>query len=125
MVSVQVQPGSIVKGKVVRLHDFGAFVEIAPEITGLVHISEVHRDFVENIHAYLTEGQDVQVKIVAIKEDGRIDLSIKRADPSWEEETQRRQTTKIDKEFNQRLRKFMHQSDMIQGEVRRRRRSRQ
>ncbi len=121
---VVVQPGSIVTGKVVRLQDFGAFVEVEPGVTGLVHISEVHRDFVENIHAYLTEGQDVTVKVVGIKDDGRIDLSIKRADPSWEEDTQRR-TTKLDKEFNQRLRKFMHQSDMIQGEVRRRRRARQ
>ena len=122
---VSVQPGSIVNGKVVRLHDFGAFVEIDEDTTGLVHISEVHRDFVENIHAYLTEGQEVTVKVVGIKDDGRIDLSIKRADPEWEEETTRRQTTRVDKEFNQRLRKFMHQSDMIQGEVRRRRRSRQ
>lgn len=119
------QPGSIVRGKVVRLHDFGAFVEIAPDETGLVHISEIDRDFVENIHAYLSEGQEVDVKVVAIKDDGRIDLSIKRADPEWEEEIQRRHTTKPDKEFNQRLRKFMHQSDMIQGEVRRRRRSHQ
>ncbi|HVL98891.1 MAG TPA: S1 RNA-binding domain-containing protein [Egibacteraceae bacterium] len=122
---VSAHPGSIVRGKVVRLHDFGAFVEIAPDTTGLVHISEVDRDFVENIHAYLSEGQEVDVKVVAVKDDGRIDLSIKRADPQWEEEVQRRQTTKPDKEFNQRLRKFMHQSDMIQGEVRRRRRSHQ
>jgi S1 RNA binding domain protein len=122
---VSVQPGSIVTGRVVRLHDFGAFVEIEPDTVGLVHISEVHRDFVENIHAYLTEGQQVQVKVVGIKDDGRIDLSIKRADPSWEEDVQRRQTTRPDKEFNARLRKFMHQSDMIQGEVRRRRRARQ
>ncbi len=120
-----VTPGSIVTGKVVRLHDFGAFVEVAPDVTGLVHISEVHKDFVDNIHAYLTEGQDVTVKVVAIKDDGRVDLSIKRADPSWEEEAQRRQSTKPDKEFNSRLRKFMHQSDMIQGEVRRRKRSHQ
>jgi S1 RNA binding domain protein len=122
---VSVQPGSVVTGKVVRLHDFGAFVEVEPDVTGLVHISEVHRDFVENIHAYLTEGQEVTVKVVAIKDDGRIDLSIKRADSGWEDEVQRRQSTKPDKEFNQRLRKFMHQSDMIQGEVRRRKRSRQ
>ena len=119
------QPGTIVDGKVVRLHDYGAFVEIAPDVTGLVHISEVHRDFVENIHAYLTEGQEVVVKVLAIKDDGRIDLSIKRADDSWEDEVQRRQSTKVDKEFNSRLRKFMHQSDMIQGEVRRRKRSHQ
>ena len=120
-----VTPGTIVTGKVVRLQDFGAFVEVNPDVTGLVHISEVHKDFVDNIHAYLTEGQEVTVKVVAIKEDGRVDLSIKRADPTWEDEVQRRQTTKPDKEFNQRLRKFMHQSDMIQGEVRRRKRSHQ
>ena len=119
------EPGNIVTGKVVRLHDFGAFVQLDDETTGLVHISEIHRDYVENIHAYLTEGQQVTVKVLAIKDDGRIDLSMKRADPTWEEETQRRSSTRIDKEFNQRLRKFMHQSDMIQGEVRRRRRSRQ
>jgi predicted RNA-binding protein with RPS1 domain len=122
---VAVQIGDVVTGKVVRLHDFGAFVEVDPETTGLVHISEVHRDFVENIHAYLTEGQQVQVKVLAIKEDGRIDLSIKRSEADWEDEVQRRQTVRPDKEFNQRLRKFMHQSDMIQGEVRRRKRSRQ
>jgi S1 RNA binding domain protein len=122
---VSADPGQIVTGKVIRLHDFGAFVEVEPDVTGLVHISEVHRDFVENIHAYLTEGQDVTVRVMAIKDDGRIDLSIKRADPSWEDEVQRRQSTRPDKEFNQRLRKFMHQSDMIQGEVRRRRRARQ
>jgi len=122
---VSVQIGDVVTGKVVRLHDFGAFVEVDGETTGLVHISEVHRDFVENIHAYLTEGQEVQVKVLAIKEDGRIDLSIKRAEPDWEDEVQRRQTVRPDKEFNQRLRKFMHQSDMIQGEVRRRKRARQ
>jgi len=122
---VSVEPGTVVTGKVVRLHDFGAFVEVEPDVTGLVHISEVHRDFVENIHAYLTEGQQVTVKVLAIKDDGRIDLSIKRAEDDWEEEVQRRTSTKPDKEFNSRLRKFMHQSDMIQGEVRRRKRSHQ
>jgi len=122
---VSVEPGTVVTGKVVRLHDFGAFVEVEPDVTGLVHISEVHRDFVENIHAYLSEGQQVTVKVLAIKDDGRIDLSIKRAEDDWEEEVQRRTSTKPDKEFNSRLRKFMHQSDMIQGEVRRRKRSHQ
>src|SRR5690625_4200883 len=91
--SVSVTPDQILNGNVVRLHDFGAFVELEPEVTGLVHISEVHRDFVENIHAYLTEEQDVTVRVMAIKEDGRIDLSIKRAEPDWEDEAQRRQTT--------------------------------
>ena len=121
----EIQPGQIVTGKVVSLQEFGAFVELSSESTGLVHISEVDREYVDNIHAYLTEGQQVQVKVLAVKEDGRTDLSIKRADPEWEEQQPRRSSSKVDKEFNQRLRKFMHQSDMIQGEVRRRRRSRQ
>ncbi len=122
----EVQPGQILTGTVVSLQEYGAFVELGPDVTGLVHISEVDSDYVENIHAYLTEGQSVQVKVLAIKDDGRIDLSIKRADPDWEEERPaRRAPGKVDKEFNQRLRKFMHQSDMIQGEVRRRRRARQ
>jgi len=123
---VSVQIGEVLQGKVLRLHDFGAFVEVAPEVTGLVHISEVHRDFVENIHAYLTEGQEVTVRVLAIKDDGRIDLSIKRAEMDWDDGGQRRSSgSKVDKDFNSRLRKFMHQSDMIQGEVRRRKRSRQ
>lgn len=121
MVSAQV--GDVVTGKVVKLQDFGAFVEIDAETTGLVHISEVHREFVDNIHAYLTEGQEVEVKVVGIKDDGRIDLSIKRAEPDWSDEPKARPVAKVDKEFNQRLRKFMHQSDMIQGEVRKRKKS--
>ena len=112
------QVGDVVTGKVVKLQDFGAFVEIDDDVTGLVHISEVHRDFVDNIHAYLTEGQEVEVKVV-----GRIDLSIKRAEPDWDDEPRARPTAKVDKEFNQRLRKFMHQSDMIQGEVRKRKKT--
>lgn len=121
---MSVNVGDIVTGKVVKLQDFGAFVELAPDVTGLVHISEVHRDFVENIHAYLTEGQEVTVRVMGIKDDGRIDLSIKRAEDDWSDEPRPRSAAKVDKEFNQRLRKFMHQSDMIQGEVRRRKRSR-
>jgi S1 RNA binding domain protein len=120
---VSATEGDVVTGKVVKLQDFGAFVQIDEETTGLVHISEVDREFVDNIHAYLTEGQEVQVKVVGIKDDGRVDLSIKRADPEWTDEPRPRPTAKVDKEFNQRLRKFMHQSDMIQGEVRKRRRS--
>ena len=123
---MSVESGKIVTGRVVRLEDYGAFVELADGETGLVHISEVARDYVDNIHAFLAEGEEVKVKVLEVKSDGKIDLSIKRADPSWQDEPQRpRRQARVDKEFNQRLRKFMHQSDMIQGEVRRRLRSRQ
>jgi predicted RNA-binding protein with RPS1 domain len=122
--------GSIVKGRVARLVDFGAFVDISDGqggiLTGLVHVSEVDAGFVENIYAHLAEGEITDVKVVSMGEDGKIGLSIKQADPNWaersEEDRPRRST--IDKDFDRRLRKFMHNSQSIQGEARRQRRSR-
>jgi S1 RNA binding domain protein len=120
--------GSIVKGKVVRLEEYGAFVEVPTEdggaVTGLVHVSEVDADFVENIYAYLAEGDEVDVKVLDVKEDGKVDLSIKRADPDWQDEETPNLRSKLDKDFNKRLRRFMHKSQMIQGEARRQRRGR-
>jgi len=120
--------GEIVKGKVVRLEEYGAFVEIETEehgaVTGLVHVSEVDSDFVENIYAYLAEGDEVDVKVLDIKEDGKVDLSIKRADPEWQDEEVPNLRSKLDKDFNKRLRRFMHKSQMIQGEARRQKRGR-
>lgn len=124
-----VQQGSIVKGKVVRLEEYGAFVEVSGEeddnpVTGLVHVSEVDTDFVENIYAYLAEGDEVDVKVREVKDDGKVDLSIKRADPDWQEEETPRLRSQIDKDFNKKLRRFMHRSQMIQGARRRQARSR-
>ena len=120
--------GSIVKGKVVRLEEYGAFVEVPTEdggvVTGLVHVSEISNEFVENIYAELAEGDEVDVKILDIKEDGKVDLSIKRADPAWQDEETTNLRSKLDKDFNKRLRRFMHKSQMIQGEARRQRRGR-
>jgi predicted RNA-binding protein with RPS1 domain len=119
--------GNIIKGKVVRLEEYGAFVEIDTEngpVTGLVHVSEVDTDFDENIYAYLAEGDEVDVRVLDVKEDGKVDLSIKRADPDWQEEESVNLRSKLDKDFNKRLRRFMHKSQMIQGEARRQRRGR-
>jgi S1 RNA binding domain protein len=120
--------GQILKGKVVRIEEYGAFVEVptpdGPTITGLVHVSEVAADYVENIYAYLAEGDEVDVKVVDVKEDGKVDLSIKRADPEWQDEDAPNLRSKLDKDFNKRLRRFMHKSQMIQGEARRQKRGR-
>ncbi len=120
--------GQIVKGKVVRLEEYGAFVEVTTEdgevVTGLVHVSEVDSDFVENIYAYLAEGDEVDVKILDVKDDGKVDLSIKRADPDWQDDETPNLRSKLDKDFNKRLRRFMHKSQMIQGEARRQKRGR-
>jgi small subunit ribosomal protein S1 len=72
------QVGSIVSGKVQRITNFGAFVEVAPGIEGLVHISQVAHRHIATPHEVLKEGQEVQVKILEINpSDKRISLSIK------------------------------------------------
>lgn len=73
--------GEIVTGKVTGITKFGAFVALDAKKTGLVHISEVSRSYVNDVHDHLTEGQEVKVKIIAIDENGRINLSIKKALP--------------------------------------------
>ncbi|MBQ7541094.1 MAG: S1 RNA-binding domain-containing protein [Clostridia bacterium] len=71
--------GAIVEGKVTGLTDFGAFVELEGGGTGMVHISEVSASYVKNIRDHLKEGQTVKVKIISIDDNGRINLSIKKA----------------------------------------------
>ena len=60
-----------------RIVDFGAFVTILPGKDGLVHISQIANKRVENVSDYLSEGQEVQVKVLDVDQRGRIKLSIK------------------------------------------------
>jgi S1 RNA binding domain protein len=69
--------GAIVEGKVKTITNFGAFVALPENKTGMVHISEVANTFVSDIRQHLTEGQDVKVMIIG-NENGKINLSIKR-----------------------------------------------
>ena len=73
------EPGTIYDGKVVRIVDFGAFVNFMPGTDGLVHISLIAEERVEKVTDYLSEGQDVKVKVIEIDNRGRVKLSIKEA----------------------------------------------
>lgn len=73
--------GSIVEGKVTGITKFGAFVALPENKSGMVHISEVASTFVNDIKDFLQEGQTVKVKIISIDQAGRINLSIKKAQP--------------------------------------------
>ena len=79
---MNLEAGSILAGKVTGITKFGAFVTVAPGKSGLVHISEIANTFVNNVSDFLTEGQEVQVKVLGIDENGRLNLSIKAALPS-------------------------------------------
>ncbi len=76
---MQIEVGSIVEGKVTGIVAFGAFVELEGGKTGLVHISEVASEYVNDINERLKEGQMVKVKVVSM-EKGKISLSIKQAE---------------------------------------------
>ena len=71
--------GSILEGKVTGLTKFGAFVSLPEGKSGLVHISEIAYSYVNDVKDYLKEGQEVKVKVIGIDENGRINLSIKKA----------------------------------------------
>jgi polyribonucleotide nucleotidyltransferase len=72
--------GRIYEGKVVSIKDFGAFVNILPGIDGMVHISQLSNERVENVTDVLTEGETIKVKLTGIDERGRLSLSIKAID---------------------------------------------
>lgn len=74
---VEVEVGKDYDGKVVRITDFGAFVNILPGRDGLVHISQITEERVENVNDYLRVGDDVRVRVLDIDNTGRIRLSIK------------------------------------------------
>ena len=71
--------GAIYKGKVVRIMSFGAFVEIAPGKDGLVHVSKLDKNRVENVEDVVSIGDEIVVKVIEIDKQGRINLSRKDA----------------------------------------------
>jgi len=76
-ITADVEVGTIYEGKVAKLMDFGAFVTILPGKDGLVHISQISDERVENVSDKLTEGEVVKVKVLEIDKQGRIRLSMK------------------------------------------------
>jgi len=77
--------GAVLEGKVKSITNFGAFVSLPENKTGMVHISEVANAYVSDIRQHLTEGQDVKVMVIGC-ENGKINLSIKRLEPKPQRE---------------------------------------
>ena len=76
---MSIEVGNKLKGKVTGIKKFGAFVELPEGKSGLVHISEVADNYVENVEDHLSVGDEVEVKVLSIADDGKISLSIKKA----------------------------------------------
>ena len=76
-ITAEVEVGTVYEGTVARIVDFGAFVTILPGTDGLVHISQISDERVENVNDYLKEGQTVKVQVQDIDNRGRIKLTMK------------------------------------------------
>jgi S1 RNA binding domain protein len=100
--------GAVVQGTVEKVTEYGAFIKLETGESGMVHISQVDVNYVKNIHDFIHEGDAVKVKVIAQKEDGKIDLSIKQAQEGYEERPRR--SGDRDPEFERKLKTFMSQS---------------
>ncbi len=76
-ITEEVEVGKIYKGVVTRIMDFGAFVQVLPGQEGLVHVSELAPGFVKNVRDEVKEGEELEVKVIEIDKQGRINLSRK------------------------------------------------
>ncbi|MBE6911712.1 MAG: S1 RNA-binding domain-containing protein [Oscillospiraceae bacterium] len=108
--------GAVCNGKVTSITKYGAFVALGDGKSGMVHISEISHTYVNDINEHLKNGQDVKVKVIGIDENGRISLSIRKAEPRPE----RPQTNfapksspkeNVELSFEDKLKQFMQDSD--------------
>lgn len=80
-ITMKPEPNMVLKGKVVRILPIGAIVEFGPNKDGMVHISQIAQDRVNNVEDFLELGQEVYVKVLKIDERGRVNLSIRAVTP--------------------------------------------
>ena len=76
-ICAEAEVGATYEGKVARIVDFGAFITILPGTDGLLHISQIAQERVENVSDFLEEGQMIKVKVLDVDGRGRIKLSMK------------------------------------------------
>ncbi|NLK20811.1 MAG: polyribonucleotide nucleotidyltransferase [Epulopiscium sp.] len=91
-ITKEIEPGEIYLGKVVKIMNFGAFVEVAPGKEGLVHISKLAHEHVKNVEDVVHVGDEILVKVTDIDKQGRINLSRKDTLPKPEKEETKEQT---------------------------------
>jgi len=122
--------GAVLEGKVKSITNFGAFISLPENKTGLVHISEVANTYVSDVREHLTEGQDVKVMVISA-EPGKVNLSIKRLEAKQDNRPAHRsapvarpvtpppQPKTADQLFEEKLKQFMSESDSKISSIRR------
>ena len=96
---MQLTVGEIVEGKVTGITNFGVFVDLGENQTGMVHISEVAQTYVNDINEHVKQGDTVKMKVLSVGDDGKVSLSIKRAEEPKRRERKPFITPKPDNSF--------------------------
>ena len=120
---MELTTGAVLDGKVKSITNFGAFIALPENKTGLVHISEVANTYVSDVRQFLTEGQDVKVLVLS-NENGKLNLSIKRLEAKPQQEAAPRREARpvkaptpppapktADQLFEEKLKAFISESD--------------
>ena len=126
--TLELTVGAILEGKVKSITNFGAFISLPENKTGLVHISEVANAYVSDVRQHLTEGQDVKVVVLSV-DGGKVNLSIKRLEEKPQREDRPARSAPVrpaaprtaptpppapktaDQLFEEKLKAFMSESD--------------
>ena len=115
---MELTTGAVLDGKVKSITNFGAFIALPENKSGLVHISEVANAYVSDVRQHLTEGQDVKVLVIG-NENGKLNLSIKRLEEKPQPKREPRpvkaappaEPKTADQLFEEKLKAFMSESD--------------
>lgn len=123
------QVGDIIVGHISGITKFGAFVSLEEGKNGLIHISEISKNYVEKVEDYVKKGDEVKVKVLTIGEDGKISLSLRQAQaPKTEtlkvkqhlpaEKTEWMQKKEVKSSFEDKLEKFLKESNERYDQIR-------
>ena len=115
---MELTTGAVLDGKVKSITNFGAFIALPENKSGLVHISEVANAYVSDVRQFLTEGQEVKVLVIG-NENGKLNLSIKRLEEKPQPKREPRpvkaappaEPKTADQLFEEKLKAFMSESD--------------
>ncbi len=123
------QVGDIIIGHISGITKFGAFVSLEEGKNGLIHISEISKNYVEKVEDYVKKGDEVKVKVLTIGNDGKISLSLRQAQVPKTENLKAKQHLPVEKmewmqkkevksSFEDKLEKFLKESNERYDQIR-------
>lgn len=113
------EAGEIVKGTIKNVAKFGAFIMLESGHDGLVHISEIANEFIKDINDFVKIGDQVDVKVLGLSKQGKLELSMKKVEDKPKEPAMFLHKKTKDEGFEEKLGKFLKRSDDKQVDFRR------